>query len=128
MATVQQIVTAALRKIAVAEEDVDPSEASLSNGLDALNRMMHAWKLRGVDVTHADVALTDTFPLDPEFEEGTIYVLASRLAPDHVAPESFDADDWFRTLQAAYAVIEPATMPRALTRMPSRYWRSARIR
>lgn len=128
MATVEDIVTAAFRKIGVVAEDETASDASISNGVDTFNRMLHAWKLRGVDVSHTDLVAADTFPLADEYQEGTIYVLAARLSPDYTVPANFDADDWFRTIQAAYTTIDAATMPRALTRMPSRYWRDTRIR
>ena len=128
MATIQDIVTAAYRKIGVVSEDEAMSDAMLTNGVDAFNRMLHGWKLRGVDVTHSDLTATDTFPLGDEYQEGAIYVLAGRISPDYMVPANFDADDWFRTIQAAYMTITTATMPTALTRMPSRYWRDTRIR
>lgn len=128
MATVEDIVTAAYRKLSIVSEDETMSAAMLTNGVDAFNRMLHGWKLRGVDVEHTDLAAADTFPLADEFQEGTIYVLAGRVSPDYSTPANFDADDWFRTLQAAYMAITAATMPKALTRMPSRYWRDTRIR
>lgn len=128
MATVEDIVTAAYRKLSIVSEDETMSAAMLANGVDAFNRMLHGWKLRGVDVEHTDLAAGDAFPLADEFQEGTIYVLAGRVSPDYSAPANFDADDWFRTLQAAYIAITAATMPKALTRMPSRYWRDTRIR
>jgi hypothetical protein len=123
MATVQDIVTAAYRKLNIVGEDVDMSPAMLANGVDAFNRMLHGWKLRGVDVEHVDLAASDAFPLDPEFQEGTVYVLAGRISPDYQVPANFDADDWFRTIQAAYAVIEEAAMPAELTLMPSQFRR-----
>lgn len=128
MATVEDIVTAAFRKIGVVAEDEDLQSDTLSVGVDAFNRMLHAWKLRGVDVSHADQVSTDTFALADEYQEGTIYVLASRLSPDYTVPATFDADDWFRTIQAAYMTIDDATISTALTRMPSRYWRDTRVR
>jgi aryl carrier-like protein len=128
MATVQDIVTRAFRKIHVESEDEELQPDTLQRGVDAFNMMLHGWKLRGVDVAHSDLLAADTFPLAPEFQEGTVYVLASRLSPDYTAPANFDADDWFRTIQAAYMTIEPAKMPNALTRMPSVYWRDTRIR
>lgn len=128
MATVEDIVTAAFRKIGVVSEDEDLQASTLSVGVDSYNRMLHAWKLRGVDVSHTTQVSTDTFPLAEEYEEGTIYVLASRLSPDYTVPANFDADDWFRTLQAAYMVIAESTISTALTRMPSRYWRDTRVR
>ena len=82
MATVQSIIIAALRKLAVASEDETPSDAMLANGLEAYNNMLSAWVLSGVDLEHTDQALTDTFPIGDEFREGTIYSLFSENAVD----------------------------------------------
>jgi hypothetical protein len=114
MTTVADIVTRALRKLGVASASQPISASDLNDGADALNMMLHAWKLSGVDLAHVDVVSTDTFPLAAEFEEGTVYVLASRISPDYEAPQNFDADDWFRRIQAAYLVINDVKMPSAL--------------
>lgn len=114
MTTTATIVTRALQKIGVASASQPVSANELNDGIDALNAMMHAWKLAGVDVTHVDLTATDEFSLEPQFEEGTVYVLASRLSPDYEAPQGFDADDWFRKIQAAYLVINDVKMPSAL--------------
>ena len=82
--------------------------------------MLFAWKLAGVDTTHAELTLADDFPLPPEYNEGTVYLLASRIAPNYSMPANFDADDWFRKMQAAYLVIEPVRMTQ-FQRMPSQY-------
>lgn len=119
MATMLDIVTRAYRKIRVTG-DGDPLEAvSAAEGMDALNDMLHEWKTRGVDLTYTDLALTDTFPLPDQFREGTVYMLASRLAPEYARPREFDADDFFRNIQAAYMVIEEVTIPLGLRRLPS---------
>ena len=128
MATVSDIVTRAFRKIGVGVEDEDLAAASLANGVEAFNMMTHAWKLAGVDLSHSDLASGDTFPYADEYQEGFVYLLASRLAPDYEVPANFDADDWFRKFQAANMSITAATISTALTRMPSRYWRDTRIR
>lgn len=128
MATVRDIVTSALRKATiVAHGEAAPAE-NASAALDDLNMMLAAWKLAGVDTSHTALALADTFPLADEFEEGTVYMLAARIAPDFRFPAQFDADDFFRKIQAAYMTIEAATVPTSLTRTPSRYWPHPRIR
>lgn len=114
------IVHAALRKIGVLGVGDAASADDARDTLFALNVMMHGWKARGVDVAHSDLALADDFPLPPQFHEGAVYLLASRIAPDYERPQAFDADDWFRTLQAAYATMPELTVPPALTRPPSR--------
>lgn len=124
MATTLEIVTRAFRKIGVVSATETLTADQVASGVDTLNMMMHAWKTRGVDVTHSDLAASDTFTLDPEYHEGTVYVLAGRLSPDYSIPPEFDADDWFRTLQAAYQTPLTVTIPRALTQMPSQFRRN----
>ncbi len=117
------IVRRAYRKRGIAAVDTALEADDATEGNDALNAMIFGWKLRGVDTGHTTKELTDTFPLDPEFEEGTAFLLASRLSPDYMVPASFDADDWFRGFQAAYMTIEPATIPGGLLKLPSQYAR-----
>lgn len=119
-----EIVKRAYRKIGVLSQGVELSAEEIADGLDALNAMIHGWKLRGVDTSHTDVSAGDAFPLAAEYEEGTVYLLASRLSPDYMIPQAFDADDWFRTFQAAYSDPTIVTMPLALTRMPSQFRRN----
>lgn len=124
MTTAANIVERALRKIGVAASGEALQADDLQDGLEAMNAMMFAWKLAGVDTGHTALVAIDDFPLGAEFEEGTVYVLASRLSPDYEAPQAFDADDWFRKMQAAYTVIEDVVMPSALLSLPSRRSRS----
>lgn len=128
MATVADIVTRALRKIGVVAKDETASSADMADGVDAFNMMVHAWELAGVDLSHTDKISTDTFPFADAYQEGFVYLLASRLSPDYTLPQTFDADDWFRKFQAANMTITASTISTALTRMPSRYWRDTRIR
>lgn len=113
-----QIIERAYRKIRVVSEDEAMNTDQAVNGLAELNSMMHGWKLFGVDVSHADLTLSDTFTLADEFVEGTVYQLAQRLSPDYRQPAP-DADRFFRALQAAYMEISAASLDAALTRMPS---------
>ncbi len=128
MATVEDIVTAAFRECRVASDDESLDATQLANGVDVFNRMLHGWKLRGVDVSHATQSASDTFALDPEYEEGTVFVLAGRLSSSYSSPVGFDADDFFRTLQADYATAPDVTLPSALRRMPSQMRRGGRYR
>lgn len=126
MTTIRDIITRAFRKIGVSGEGETLEAETLTEGLDAFNDMLQGWKLRGVDLRTEDFEANDTFDLGPEFREGCVYLLASRLSPNYEMPQGFDADDWFRTFQAAYMVIEPATFPRSLLKMPSAYMRGTR--
>lgn len=123
MTTVREIIAAAHRKIAVLEAGENMPADMASDGLFAFNAMMHGWKADGVDVTHTDQALSDTFSLDPEFVEGTVYMLASRLGPDFLVPRTFDQDGFWRRLQAEYATVPELTVEKSLTFPPSRYER-----
>lgn len=122
MALTSDIVTSALREIRVVGEDDTASAVQMSEGVKKLNRMLHAWKLAGVDVSHTDLGANDTFSLAAEYEEGTVYMLAERLSHAYRRPPSFDADDFFRKIQAAYMTVTPVTLPTALTQVPSQYW------
>lgn len=117
MATCRDIVTSACRKIGVVAQD-EPLTADMAAAtLSSLNDMLWAWKLASVDIGMAsDLTLDDAFPLAPEFREGMVYMLAARIAPDNSAAASFDADDFFRKIQAAYVVIDPVTFPDAMFR------------
>lgn len=119
MPTVLDIVTRAFRKARIGGMGEVLDEEMSSEGLDALNGMLHEWKLRGVDLSHTDVELTDAFPLDPEYQDGATHMLAARISPDYARPRDFDADDFFRAIQAAYMTIEEITLPDGLADLPS---------
>lgn len=124
MATVASIVTRAYRKLHVVSEDEELQADTLANGVEAYNGMLAEWKLRDVDIEHTAQTSTDTFPLGIEYEDGTVYLLAQRLSPDYMMPAAFDADDFFRTMQAAYMEIEKVTFEGAVSRPPSYYSKS----
>lgn len=119
MTTVLDIVTSAMRKIGVVAMDEQPEASALAEGVEAFNYMVSAWKLTGVDTTATDLATTADFPLANEFREGAVYILASRLSSDYMVPASFDADAWYRAIQAAYTTIEESALPAGLTSLPS---------
>lgn len=120
MTTARDIIKAALTKIGVVGIGQEPSADEADEALFALNAMMYGWKARSVDTEHVELAMSDTFPLGNEFIEGTVYLLAGRMSSDFTVPPSFDADDWFRTLQAAYVELPTLTVDAALLRPPSR--------
>lgn len=119
MTTVRDIVERAHRKIGVVAQDEAMTADQAQAGLDTYNDMLHAWALDGITLSpaFADQALADTFPLADKFREGTAYMLAGRLSPDYAAPVGFDPDDFFRKIQASYAVITPVTIDPALTHL-----------
>lgn len=119
MALVLDIVQRSYRKLGILAGDEELQADDISRGVEALNAMMHGWKLRSVDLEHTDVASSDDFPLAPEYEEGVTYLLADRLSPDYTIPKSFDADDWFRTFQAAHRISTKVTMPNGILYTPT---------
>lgn len=116
MTTCREIVTAACRKIGIVAHDEAMDADMASNGMAALNYMLSAWELDGIALEHIDLALTDTFPLANKFREGVIYCLAARIAPAYTVPAGFDADDFFRKVQAAYTSAPDVEMPAMLRR------------
>ena len=120
MATMIDIVTRAYRKARLCPNNEALDADMASEGVEALNGMLHEWKLRGVDISHTTKADMDAFPLGPEYEDGTVYLLAERISPNYNRPRQFDADDFFRTMQAANLTIAAVTMPAALIHVPSR--------
>lgn len=119
MATVADIIARAYRKIGVTPLGETITAAEADEGLSAFNEMLSAWKLAGVNLTYSDLGMADTFPLANEYREGTIYMLAGRLAPEFMVPQGFDADDFFRRIQAAYATAPAVTIDGALTYLGS---------
>lgn len=123
MATMRNIVERSLRKIRVTAADDPVTAVDMSDGLEALNSMLHALKTFGVDITHTDKTEIEAFPMAAEFEEGAVYLLAERLSPDYGAPAGA-VKAWLQGMQAAYMTIEPVTMPSAIMRTSSQDWRT----
>lgn len=111
MSTMNDIVTAALKRLRVINPRSTPDGVAGSDGLSALNRMMHSWRGLGVDTDHETLAAADQFPLDEEHEQGTIALLARRLASDYgmevPADVAIDADLGWTALQAEFAGSAP---------------------
>lgn len=124
MATMLDIVTRAYRKARIAGSGENLEAEQANEGNEQLNAMLHEWKLRGVDITHTDKALSDTFPLGPEFEQGTVLLLAEAVGPEFNAPANFNADDFFRAIQAAYLAIDAVSFDKAVTELPSKLARN----
>lgn len=125
MTTFRDIIERAYREIRVVAADEAMTAEQAANGLVTCNSMMHGWKLFGANIGHADAQLTDTFTLPPRFEEGTVFMLASRLGSAYATQPGFDADKWMRALQAAYANPPASEMPYGFRFPPSRSrWRA----
>ena len=119
MATVNDIVTRAFRKIGVVATDEAMTADQAQIGQDALNMMMNALVLDGIDVAWNDAVLADQFAMEPAFHEGLVYMLAARLAPDFSVP-SFDESEFKRKIAAAYLIVPDAQIDRMLWRRNSR--------
>ena len=118
MATVRDVVERAYRKIGVVASDEPMTADQADHGADALNMMMHGWKLDSIDIAHSDVVLSDEFPMEPMFYEGCVYMLASRIAPDF-SVASFSTSEFMQRLSAHYLIIDEVEMPLALLSTPS---------
>ena len=121
MSTARDIVERAFRKIGVVASDEPMTADQAENGINALNMMMNGFVLDGIDVGHTDLTLGDTFTMQPEFEEGCVYLLAERLSPDYAAPANFSTSRFRQRLSAAYLIIPDVKFDRTLSRR--RYWR-----
>jgi hypothetical protein len=115
MATCRDIVQAAFRKIGVVASDEPMTADQAAEGMFALNMMMSALALEGIDVAWNEAELPDQFDMLPEFHEGLVYMLASRLSPNYSQP-GFDDSAFKRGLAAAYLIIPDAKLDRALRR------------
>lgn len=110
-----QIVTQALKRLAIVQAGEAPSAVDVVDGAAALTQMVSSWSASGVDVT---------LPVASKFEAAVVANLALRLAGDYnvnAGPKLVeDATTGWQQLQAAY--IEPATpsFDWALIRTPSR--------
>lgn len=127
MATVRDVISAALRKIGIVASGEEADADAAAEALFAFNAMFHGFKAHGVDLTYSDKTLSDDFPIGAHHIEGAVYLLASRLSPDYLVPAQFDADGWWRMLQAEYATVPTLTIPAAILRVPSRYEREGTV-
>lgn len=125
MSTARDICTKAVRRLIPAVgQDLSADEAGIV--LDALNKMMSAWAVNGVDVNHYTMELETPFPLEEMFEQGVIALLAMRVAGDFGVTDDAipsgvvrDADEGWSALQATYIQPGKVRFDGGLARMPS---------
>ena len=124
MATARDLVERAYRKIGIVATDEAMTADQASVGMDALNMMMHGLVLEGIDVGYSDLLLAEQFSLDARFDEGIVYMLASRLAPDFSRP-GFDERRFKQGLANAFLIVPDAEIDTALRRTSAqrRRWR-----
>lgn len=104
--TARDTVTRALRMLGVIVNGVVPTAVEATNGLMALNAMMHAWKGQAVDIGHIDLGLNDDIDLPDEHLNGCTALLAVELSTEYLAPVPpavvAAATNGWSALQAAY--------------------------
>jgi hypothetical protein len=122
MASMNDIVSGALKRLRVINPRFSPDATAAAEALTALNEMMHSWKTNGIDIGHSTLAATDDFPLGDEYVQGVKALLAIRLSSDHGLEVSQsivrDAELCWAALQAEF--MEAATLSEfdlGLTRM-----------
>lgn len=130
MTTMNDVVTGALKRLRVINARQTPDGVSASDGLAALNDMMHSWKAKGVDTDHDTLEAADDFPLDDEHVQGVKALLAVRLASDYgVAIDegvARDAGMGWSGLEAEFVKpAEDATVDAGLRNLTSRRYGAA---
>lgn len=86
MATASDIITRALKLVRAVPAGETPSDEEMTDALDALNDMLHSWALKGIDVGHTTLGLTDTVTLPDAYLKAVRYNLAVELAPEYGVP------------------------------------------
>jgi len=88
--TARTVVTDALKLIQVTHPGRAPSADEMTDGVRAINLMLHSLEAEGVKLGFADIGVDDDVPLADRFIRGVKYLLAIDLAPEYgveVAPE-----------------------------------------
>lgn len=123
MATAQDLIQMALRRIKIVSRDEAMQADDADHALSALNLMLHGWKARGADITHTDYDLDTTVAVSEELHDGIVQLLAMRLSTDFAVPpptaDGFDYDNWWRAVLNAYLPDTDLTVDRALFWLPS---------
>ena len=122
MATAQDIVTGAYRRLGLAAlgESLDATMAA--EGLTVLNNYIHSIKSNGGTITYSDLALSGTIPLADELHEHLKAVLAARIAPyfgKADAQLARDAAIGHAIIMSDYFTVSSAASDAALLNLPS---------
>jgi len=111
-ATMASVVIKAFRDLNLIGIDETPDAAESADALAAFNEMQAGWLMDGVDVSAADVALTDTFPLAKSLQIGVTAMLSAKIAESYGAalpPQiAASAQRCWAALQAAYVTVPHA--------------------
>jgi hypothetical protein len=123
MATALEVITSALRKLKVYAAGEEPGAEDAEDCLTALNGMLFAWTINGIDLAHATLALTDELDVPDDHLETIRLSLAERIASDFgadVSPIDMAIADQGRAALRAYhfsiatiGIDHPAAQPDA---------------
>lgn len=122
MATASDIVTRALRSLRVISSGETPTADESADGLTALNDMLAAWALDGIDLGHITLVAADELDV-PDMHLQTIRLaLAERLAGEYgaeLAPaDQIALSKGMTALQARYFSV-PDLVPQSAVMTPT---------
>ena len=112
MATARDIVTRALRKRKVLSSGEDPTADELTDGLDALNDMLAAWSIDGIDFGHVTLESATVLDVPDSHLQTVVLSLSERLTDFGGSMDPMDvlaADRGRSALQAQYFSIADLT-------------------
>lgn len=117
--TAQDVITAALRRLNVLSEVETMSSEQASQGLTALNEMMHGFSRKGIAYAHSDLGLTTKVNMPDDLIDDLKWMLARKLADDGygviLSPQQLGMMMMAkRALQAAYFLARRSPVDRAL--------------
>jgi hypothetical protein len=123
--TAGSLVTRAFRLARISAAGEVLGHNDMTDGLAALNDMLHGWKTKGIDLGHVTVGLSGTLRVDDRYIEAIRYNLAARLATEYDSPIPNlvvqYAVECFKALQAhTFEFFDDAKVDDALT---PRYFR-----
>lgn len=78
MATARDIITRALKRLRVLASGETPTSDEAADCLDALNDMLSAWAINGIDLAHLPLTLNDTLDVPDDHVEPITLNLARR--------------------------------------------------
>lgn len=80
--TALDVITAAMRKLRILPSGGVPTSQETEDGLNALNDMLAAWRIEGIDLAQTTLASNDIIDVPANHIEGLKLNLAVRIAED----------------------------------------------
>jgi len=125
MATVQDFIKRALKKIGATSEGETPTTETYNDVLATLNDMLAEWNSIGININDGDLVLTDTWPTDAEDSRAVMHNLAIEIGPEFGAIPSQTvytiARESYNRAKAKYMNVPDATIDLALINGSSNY-------